>query len=52
MFSNTIKSSKEVKMYLGIPVLGTVPIIHGTRKSTESWKRKKQLRLSQYVSKE
>ncbi len=48
MIDSTIKDEKDAYSYLGIPVLGTVSSIKGTKKQVEKGKRKKKLRLTQY----
>jgi capsular polysaccharide biosynthesis protein len=48
MTDDAIKDEKDAYVYLGIPILGTVSIIKGTKKQVEKEKRKRKLRLSQY----
>jgi capsular polysaccharide biosynthesis protein len=48
MVNNTIKEEQDVEGYLGLPVLGRIPSIKGTRKLVEKGRRNKKLRLTQY----
>lgn len=47
---SSIKNESDVRYYLGVPVLGTIPAIEGTREYIDKDKKNKKQRLSQYSS--
>lgn len=49
MFDTSIKDEKDVIGYLGVPVLGKIPVIKETKKIVEKDKAHRSGRLNQYV---
>lgn len=47
----TIKDEKDVASQLGLPLLGTIPAVNGSKKAVRSEKRNKKLRFAQYGNK-
>jgi capsular polysaccharide biosynthesis protein len=48
MTDSSIKDEKDIEGYLGLPVIGKIPAIKGTKKLIDKGKSKKKLRLTQY----
>lgn len=48
LLDTTIKDEKDVAFYLGLPVLGDIPVIRGEEKSVKEGRKNKKARLSQY----
>lgn len=48
MMDTTIKTEKDVAFYLGLPILGAIPVIEGKEKEVKAAKSKKKQRLNQY----
>lgn len=48
LLDKTMKDEKDIELYLGLPVISTVPIIKGTKNDVKKGRTKKSKRLSQY----